>query len=112
MAAMLEGGVIGRIDDVVIVRGVNVFPSAIENVIRRHREVGEFAVDIYRRDELDEMEIRIEVNEDDPREIAHRVELDLRHGLGLRARITDVPSGTLPRFDLKAKRLTDHRKLV
>lgn len=110
--ALFDGGVMGRIDDVVIVRGVNVFPSAIENVIRRHSEVGEFAVDIHRRDELDEMEIRIEVNEGDPQEIAHRVELDLRHGLGLRARITEVPTGTLPRFDLKAKRLTDHRKLA
>lgn len=52
----LEGGVIGRIDDVLIVRGINVFPSAIENIVRRYPEVGEFAVDVRRKGELDELE--------------------------------------------------------
>jgi phenylacetate-CoA ligase len=108
----LDGGVIGRIDDALIVRGVNVFPSAIENIVRRTAEVVEFAVDIDRRGELDEMEIRVEVNASEAEQVAMAVADDIRNGLGLRARVIPVPRGTLPVFDLKAKRFTDHRKQV
>ncbi len=106
-----EGGVIGRIDDVLIVRGVNVFPSAIENIVRRFAEVGEFAVDVYRQQELDEMEVRIELIGADPETVAAAVSRDLRNGLGLRVLVKPVPYGTLPRFDLKARRYTDQRQV-
>ncbi len=106
----LDGGVIGRIDDVLIVRGINVFPSAIENIIRRFPEVGEFAVDVYRRTELDELEIRIEAKSADPGSLTSAISNELRNGLGLRANVTVVSDGTLPRFDLKARRFTDHRR--
>jgi phenylacetate-CoA ligase len=105
----LKEGVIGRIDDVILVRGINVFPSAIENIVRRFPEVGEFAVDIHRRGELDQMELRIEVRNGEPDRIAASVALEMRNALGLRVDVEPVPYGTLPRFDLKAKRLTDHR---
>jgi phenylacetate-CoA ligase len=105
----LDGGVIGRIDDVVIVRGVNVFPSAVENIVRRFPEVGEFAVDVHRRKELDEMEIRVEVRSGSPEQLAAAVAQELRAGIGIRAKVEPVPFGTLPRFDLKARRFTDHR---
>ncbi len=107
----LDGGVIGRIDDVVIVRGVNVFPSAIENIVRRFPEVGEFAVDVYRRAELDDMEVRIEVRDEKVEEVTAAVAKEIRAGIGIRAVVTPVPFGTLPRFDLKAKRFSDHRDL-
>jgi phenylacetate-CoA ligase len=107
---LLEGGVIGRIDDVLIVRGVNVFPSAIENIVRRFPEVGEFAVNVNRRHELDEMEIQLEVNGADPETVAGAVARDVRDGLGLRVEVKAVPYGTLPRFDLKARRFTDNRR--
>lgn len=106
----LEGGIIGRVDDVVIIRGVNVFPSAVENIVRRFPEVGEFAVDIYRQGELDRMEIRVEVNGADPTAVAAAVAQEILIGLGLRVQVTPVPYGTLPRFDLKARRFTDHRQ--
>ena len=105
----LEGGVIGRIDDAMIVRGINVFPSAIENMVRRFSEVGEFAVDVYRFDELDEMEIRVEINKGAPEDVAHAVAQEIRSVLTLRAKVTPVPFGSLPRFDLKARRFSDHR---
>ena len=108
--ARLKGGVVGRIDDALIVRGVNVFPSSIENIVRRFHEVAEFAVDVHRRRSLDEMELRIEVNEADPAEVASKVAREIRNALGLRAKIEPVPPGSLPRFDLKAKRFTDHRR--
>lgn len=110
--ARLEGGVIGRIDDALIVRGVNVFPSAVENLIRQFPEVGEFAVDVVRRGELDELEIRIEASGDraGAGSVAGAVADRIKEGLGLRAVVTPVEHGTLPRFDLKARRFTDHRR--
>ena len=107
----LDGGVIGRIDQVFIVRGINVFPSAIENIVRRFPEAGEFAVDIHRRTTMDDMEVRIEVKESDPDAFASLVTDEIRNGLGIRVKVIPVPYGTLPRFDLKARRFTDHRKI-
>jgi phenylacetate-CoA ligase len=109
--ARLLGGVIGRVDDVLIVRGINVFPSAIENIVRRFPEVGEFAVDVYRNKDLDEMEVRIEVKDADPDSVTPAVAKEIRNAIGLRAEVNAVPFGTLPRFDLKARRLTDHRRI-
>jgi phenylacetate-CoA ligase len=105
-----DGGIIGRIDEVFLVRGVPVFPGAIEDVVRRFPEAGEFVVDIRRRHELDEMEIRVEVSGSEPPAIAAAVARDLRNGLGLRVQVSPVPYGTLPRFDAKARRFTDHRQ--
>jgi phenylacetate-CoA ligase len=106
----LAGGVIGRVDDVLVVRGINVFPSAIENIVRRFPEVGEFAVDVFRRKELDEMEISIEVKAADPEVLATSVAKEIRAGLGLRTTVQPVTVGTLPRFDLKARRFSEHRQ--
>ena len=106
----LRGGIVGRVDDVLVVRGINVYPSAIENIIRRFPEVGEFAVDVFRRHELDAMDIRIELApEIDADAVAKTLSTEIRDALGLRADIVVVPFGTLPRFDLKTRRFTDHR---
>lgn len=107
--ARLDGGVIGRVDDVLIVRGINVFPSAIENILRSVPEIGEFAVDVYRTHELDDMVIRVEVSSGDPAEAVAAADNAIRNALSLRARVEAVEFGTLPRFDLKARRFTDHR---
>ncbi len=105
----LDGGVIGRIDDVLIVRGVNVFPSAVENIVRRFPEVAEFAVDVRRRGQMDEMEIKLEVRNGEPESIAKAVAREIRAGIGIRATVSPTSYGTLPRFDLKARRFKDHR---
>ena len=107
--ALLDGGVIGRADDAIGVRGVNVFPSAIEDVVRRFPEAGEFVVDIYRRDRLDEIEIRLEVADDVADDVVGRVVAEFRNALGLRVRVSPVPHGILPRFDGKTPRFADHR---
>jgi phenylacetate-CoA ligase len=106
----LEGGVIGRIDDALIIRGVNVYPSAIENIVRRFPEVVEFAVEVYRRGTLDEMEIWLEANTPQPVAIADAVTKAIREALGLRAAVKSVEHGTLPRFELKARRFSDKRQ--
>lgn len=107
----LEGGIIGRVDDALIIRGVNVFPSALENIVRKFSEVTEYAVNVYRKSELDIMEIRIEVRGANPEEVAAAVRKDIHNGLGLRVDVNPVPFGTLPRYDLKSRRITDRRNI-
>ena len=58
----LEGGILGRVDDMLIVRGVNVFPSALEGIVRRFPDVDEFVIEVYRRGQLDEVRLLLEVN--------------------------------------------------
>ena len=105
----LQGGVIGRLDDALLIRGTNVYPSAIENVVRRFPQVTEFAVDVRRRGALDELEVRVELEAADPAGLESELAQALHSGLGLRAAVAAVPAGTLPRFELKARRVTDHR---
>jgi len=107
---LLSGGVIGRLDDALIVRGVNVYPSAVENVIRRFDSIGEFAVSVRRKESMDEMEIRIEVEGPEGEAIAGRVSEEVRRALSLRAEVREVRVGTLPRFELKARRFVDDRE--
>ncbi|HSR51948.1 MAG TPA: phenylacetate--CoA ligase family protein [Acidobacteriota bacterium] len=107
----LEGGIIGRVDDVLLVRGINVFPSSVENIVRRIETIGEFSVEVTRKEALDEMEIRIEVDRSaDSGEVAAALAQKLRNALGLRASVTPVEFGSLPRFDLKARRFKDLRE--
>jgi phenylacetate-CoA ligase len=106
----LLGGVIGRIDEALLVRGVVVFPSALENVIRGFPEIGEFAVDVRRPRELDELAIRVEVTAGDSTGVAAALTVEIHNSIGLRPTVEPVAPGRLPRFELKAKRFTDHRR--
>lgn len=96
----LRGGVIGRVDDMVVIRGVNVFPTSVEAIVRRVAGDAEYRVSRSRHQEMEQL--RIEVEGD----IATSRRLDdaFREQLGLRIEVTAVDSGTLPRFEGKAKR--------
>src|SRR5438094_4753500 len=59
----LAGGILGRLDDMLIVRGVNVFPSAIEGIVRRFTAIEEFQVEVFRDGELDEVRVLVEVED-------------------------------------------------
>ena len=114
ISVRLSGGVIGRIDDALIVRGVTFFPSAIENIVRRHPEVAEFVVDVHRRDSMDELQIRLELADAGApaggrpaARLVEAVSAEVRNSLGLRPRVELVDN--LPRYELKARRFTDHR---
>lgn len=107
----MDGGIIGRIDQMLIVRGVNIYPSAIEAIVRAFPEVQEFAVDVYRVKEMDDLEVKVEVAGADGQAIAEKIAQDCAHRLGLRVRVSLAPPNALPRFELKARRLTDHRKI-
>lgn len=106
----LEGGVIGRLDDALVIRGINVYPSLIENVVRGFPQVGEFAVHVRRPGAMDELEIEVEV-EDGAEAVVEGLAAELYRGLALRPRVRAVACGSLPRFELKARRVTDHRQL-
>ena len=104
----LRGGVVGRADDMVIVRGVNVFPSAIEAIVREVPEVVEFQVEVTKRREMEELGIRIEV-EGDGAAAAQEIAGLVRQRLGLRPLVEVATPGTLPRFELKARRFNVRR---
>jgi phenylacetate-CoA ligase len=101
----LPGGVLGRVDDMLIVRGVNIYPSSIEDVLRGIPEIAEYRITVTKSGELDEIELDVECSE----EIALRAEKELRQALSLRVPVRAVPPGTLPRFELKARRIVDRR---
>jgi phenylacetate-CoA ligase len=104
-----DGGIIGRIDQMLTVRGVNIFPSAIEAIVRAHPAVQEFAVVVDRVEELDQLELQVEVADENPRQVAERIAQECAHGLGLRVKVSVAAENSLPRFELKAKRVTDRR---
>ncbi len=104
--AYLRGGVIGRVDGMVVVRGVNVFPSAIENLVRGFAEIGEFEAEVVREGELAQLLVRIEVagSVAEEERVAAALAAELHRGLSLRPRVELVPAGSLPRYELKAGR--------
>ena len=108
---VLEGGVIGRLDDALIIRGLNVYPATLENIIFKFPEVQEFAGRVYGTGTLDELEIQIESTNRNPADTATAVAAAIQDDLGLRAIVKTVPLGTLPRYELKSKRFTDERTL-
>jgi len=107
----MEGGIIGRIDQMLIVRGVNIFPSSIESIVRSFPCVQEFSLVVDRIENMDELEILVEISEADIRETLNAIRREVSHRLGLRVGVTPAESGSLPRFELKAKRVIDKRQI-
>ena len=101
----LEGGVLGRADDMLVIRGVNVFPSSIEAIVRELDATTEFRMIASRLEEMDQLEIEIEAEES----LARRLGVLFRDRLALRVPVTCVPSGSLPRFEAKSRRMVDRR---
>lgn len=111
--------ILGRSDDMLIIRGVNVFPSQIEHVLMQIPELGEhYMIILDRVENLDVMTIQVELNEkvsiERPGEIINlrkKVEEKLKSVLGVHANVEIVNPGTLQRFEGKAKRIVDRRKI-
>jgi phenylacetate-CoA ligase len=101
----LDGGILGRCDDMITIRGNNVYPSALENVLRKFAEVVEYRVTIDRRTPLAEMRIELEPTANANLNLATRVVDAIRDELMFRADVTLVAPGTLPRFEMKARRV-------
>lgn len=104
----LEGGVIGRADDMLVIRGVNIFPTSIEQIVRLVPRIGEFRMSATRQGAMDELQVIVEDPSGDPTDLAAIME----QRLGLRIPVRAVAPGTLPRFEGKARRLEDRRTPV
>ena len=100
----LEGGILGRLDDMLIIRGVNVFPSAIEGIVRRFPAVEEFQIEVFRAGELDEARVLVEIDGVDGAAVCTALHEALRGALGIRVPVA-LAAEKLPRFELKARRV-------
>jgi phenylacetate-CoA ligase len=99
----LEGGILGRVDDMFTVRGVNLYPSQVEDIVRRHPGVAEFVIEHRRLRRMDEVTLLVEMAGDDVS--TARLEADLRQALGVRLGCRVVERGALPRSELKSRRI-------
>src|SRR5262249_35809997 len=95
--------ILGRTDDMLIIRGVTVFPSGIERTLLAIRELApHYQLVVERPEHLDELTVQVEGSVD-----AGRVREQLRSALGLAARVEVVPPGAIPRSEGKALRVLD-----
>ena len=88
-----------------VIRGVNVFPSSIEQILRGFPEIIEYRMRATKQGSMDRLAVEIEDRLQDP----ERVTQELRLRLGLKVEVNCVPLGTLPRFEGKGKRFVDER---
>jgi phenylacetate-CoA ligase len=96
--------VLGRVDDLAVIRGVNLYPSAIENVIRPFPEEAEFQVEQRKIDAMDEVLVIVELQPDAHESVTERIEERFQDTFALRIPVKLSPQGSLPRFDFKARR--------
>ena len=109
----------GRVDDMLIIRGINVFPSQVEYTLMSIPEVGQhFQIVVDRKGALDEMLVRVELNPEsfsdritDLIQVQQKVEHRLRNALNVNANVELVEPGSLPRFEGKSKKVIDKRSL-
>ncbi len=103
----LDGGILTRVDDMVIVRGVNIYPAAVEDIIRSFPEIIEYKVQLRAVNDLDEMDINIEISEENLAQKNHIIDhlvQKLYDVFSLRINVAAVAVNSLPRFELKSKR--------
>ncbi len=101
---LLLGGILGRVDDMVVVRGVNLYPSAIEAVVRQFPEVVEFLVEQKKIEAMDEIELLVEVSIPQDSAVIAALATRLRDAFSLRIPVRAVPIGSLPRHEFKSRR--------
>ena len=109
----------GRVDDMLIIRGINVFPSQVEYALMAIPEVGQhFQIVVERKGALDDMLVRVELSKGsfsdkitDIMKVRQKVEHRLRNSLNVNVNVELVEPGSLPRFEGKAKRVVDKRSL-
>jgi phenylacetate-CoA ligase len=101
----LKGGILGRADEMMIIRGVNIFPTAIEEILHGFPEVVEHRLTARKHGAMDDLLVEVEDHLHEPKRIAR--ELQLR--LGLKIEVRCVEPLSLPRFDGKGRRFVDER---
>ena len=102
---LLEGGILGRCDEMILVRSVNLYPAAIEEVIRRVAGTAEFRITARREGQMDEVDIELEA----AASVCGKVRQEIRNEFGIRAPVRPLDRGALPRWQGKARRFRDLR---
>jgi len=105
----LEGGVLGRSDDMLIIRGNNVFPSSVEAVLRDFPEITEFRLSVVQRQAMLQLQIEFEVTQEVDRnrvaldQLQNRMERQMTQRLAFLPELIAVPNGSLPRPEFKRR---------
>ena len=102
---LLEGGILGRCDEMILVRSVNLYPAAIEEVVRRVAGTAEFRITARREGQMDEVDIELEA----AASVCGKVRQEIRNEFGIRAPVRPLDRGALPRWQGKARRFRDLR---
>ncbi|HEY6509713.1 MAG TPA: hypothetical protein VIY56_16940, partial [Vicinamibacterales bacterium] len=103
--ARLEGGVLARADDMINIRGVNVYPTGIEAVVRGFSDVVEFRTTVTEAHAMRAISVDVELAPTgDHAVLVDRIAIQLKEALGVSVRVQAVEPGRLPRFEMKAKR--------
>jgi phenylacetate-CoA ligase len=111
---LYEGGILGRVDDMKLVRGTNVYPRAVEGIVREFPGIEEFQLLLTREGHFDRIALRVEpapsITEEAWAEMAGQLAKALAEAHeGLRFEVERAEAGELPRFELKARRTVDRR---
>lgn len=104
---LVSGGVLGRIDDMITIRGINIYPSSLEAIVREFEEILEFEVRVDRSQSLAELSLQVELSSSGSErreQVRRRLENGLRTRIGLRIPVSLAKPNSLPRYELKAKR--------
>lgn len=105
----LKGGILGRADDMVIIRGNNVFPSSLEAILRTFDQIAEYRIEVRTIRSMQHMKIELEpiaslTTEEQQKQIITEVSSTIKDRLNFNAEVTTVAPGALPRFELKGRR--------
>jgi phenylacetate-CoA ligase len=106
----LRGGILGRTDDMILVRGMNVYPLAVEELLLGMPEVAEYQVLLHSEGSMAELELHVEPAraDCDPQHLAEKIRARMRSAFNLRVAVSLCPLGSLPRFEMKARRWIRH----
>jgi phenylacetate-CoA ligase len=102
----LVGGILGRSDDMVVIRGVNVYPALVEEIVRKEAAVAEYRVELDACGPMAELRLQIEPSTQcaDVTGLCKRLAESFQAALHLRVPVLPLPAGSLPRFEMKANR--------
>ena len=102
----LDGGILGRVDHMVHVRGVNLYPAAVENLMLSLPEIDAYQVEVDSRGQMTEFKLLIELvaDVDNGTEFVSRVKSLFRAAFNLRVQVVACPPGRLARNEMKSTR--------
>lgn len=104
-----KGSIIGRADDMIVIRGINIYQTSIESIIREFTEISEFQIEYFTKSDIGQIKVQFEIISRIEDNIQNELSTLLRERIGLRIDTEIVQPNTLPRFSMKANRVKDKR---